>query len=292
MTQSAAFVPQANIANGASGSTDSTGTVFTFGTLSAGSLATLTATTTDPKVLGSYYLQITGANGTPGSYQILSINSAAASAAVVSPGGNYKTGDVLTVVGGVFSTPSTWTVTQVGGGVTSLALSAAGSYTVLPPNPVQLTNSATGRGCTANITWAAPTLGLAKSAGATASNIVWNLQQSYQVFPPGFANIMLDNNGYQLDQQGGLTMICGQLTTSSTTTALCLTTSSSAPSMPCKFVNISPAAHNITIGSSAIQSLSYLATAPLFVSLPVSDVSQIWVVPGNAGDVVGWAAFN
>ncbi len=284
-------VPMTSLAYGVGGSSDaSVGNVFTFGTLASGSLATLT--TAAQQVLATYYLQvISGTNAVAGNYAILSVNSAAASAAVKTPGMAYKTGDVLSVVGGTSSTPSTWTVTQSGGGVTSLAQSAAGSYTVLPSNPVTFTGGA-GTGCQATITWSAPTLGMASTIGANASSVVWLLQQAYSIVPPGFASIMIDNNGYQLDQQGGLTMTAGTLTTSAITTPMCLTSSSTFKSLPCKFVLISPAAHNITIGTSALQSLSYLATAPLFVQIPVSDVSQLWITPATSGDTVGWAAFN
>jgi hypothetical protein len=286
-------VPATNIANGTAGATDATGTVFTFGALSGGSIATLTSGT-NPYPPPGYYLQCFSSAGvTPGLYQILSVQSAAASAAVKTPGMGYKTGDVLTVQGGVNSTASTWTVTQSGGGVTSLAQSVAGSYNVLPTNPVTFSGGA-GTGCTATITWSAPTLGLATSPGTSAANVVWVLLQAYQIVPPGFASILVDNNGYQLDQQGGLTMFCGQVTTSSSGVGFCLTSSSTIKSIPCKYVQISPAAHNCTLGTSGLQSLSYLATAPLFVTLQVSDVSQVWVAAGasGAGDVVGWAAFN
>ncbi len=285
-------VPMTNLANGTGGASDATGTIFTFGTLAAGSIASLTAATAGQSPPTGYYLQCFSSAGvTAGVYQILSVQSAASSAAMTAPGIGYKTGDVLTVVGGVSSTPSTWTVTQTGGRVTSLAQAAAGSYTVLPANPVTFTGGA-GTGAQATITWSPPTLGLASSIGASAASVVWVLMQAYPIVPPGFASIMIDNNGYQLDQQGGLTMTAGILTTSSTGTPMCLTSSSTTKSVPCKFVLISPAAHNITLGSSGVQSLSYLAMAPLFVQMQVNDVSQIWVVPATAGDTVGWAAFN
>ena len=73
---------------------------------------------------------------------------------------------------------------------------------------------------------------------------------------------------------------------------MCLTSSSTYMSVPCKFVFISSGTGTVTIGTSAAQNLSYLATAPSFAKIPVSDASQVWVLPASSGDVVGWAAFN
>jgi hypothetical protein len=68
-------------------------------------------------------------------------------ATLVTPGGTsvaYQPGDVLTVVGGTFTTAATITVNTVSaGGVATFTLTNHGSYTALPANPVSVTDSPT-----------------------------------------------------------------------------------------------------------------------------------------------------
>jgi hypothetical protein len=77
----------------------------------------------------------------------------AIAATVQSGGTGYAVNDVLTVVGGTYSSQATFTVSSVSGGVvTAVTLSSGGtSYSVLPTNPVSTTGG-TGSGCTLNIT--------------------------------------------------------------------------------------------------------------------------------------------
>jgi hypothetical protein len=79
----------------------------------------------------------------------------AASAEVVAGGTGYSVNDVLTLVGGT-GTAATFTVTTVDSGVvTGVSLTTAGSYTVLPADPVSTTVApAGGSGCTLNVSWA------------------------------------------------------------------------------------------------------------------------------------------
>jgi len=77
----------------------------------------------------------------------------AASATVQSGGTGYTVNDVLTVVGGTFSSAATFTVSAVSAGVvTAVTLTSGGTaYSVLPTNPVSTTGG-TGTGATLNIT--------------------------------------------------------------------------------------------------------------------------------------------
>ena len=75
----------------------------------------------------------------------------AAQAAVIDDGGTgYAVGDVLTVVGGQYAIPVELTVTaETAGVIDTLEITNAGSYTVVPSNPVDVTG---GSGADATVT--------------------------------------------------------------------------------------------------------------------------------------------
>jgi Ca2+-binding RTX toxin-like protein len=74
------------------------------------------------------------------------------SAAVSNPGSGYSVGDVLTVLGGTFTTPATLMVTSAPGGlIGSVSVLTPGVYSVPPANPVIVTGG-TGTGATFNLT--------------------------------------------------------------------------------------------------------------------------------------------
>jgi len=75
----------------------------------------------------------------------------AAQAAVIDDGGTgYSVGDVLTVVGGQYAIPVELTVTaETAGVIDTLEITNAGSYTVVPSNPVDVTG---GSGADATVT--------------------------------------------------------------------------------------------------------------------------------------------
>ncbi|CAB5220142.1 hypothetical protein UFOVP239_65 [uncultured Caudovirales phage] len=69
-------------------------------------------------------------------------------------GTGYTAGDVLTIVGGTFTTVATLTVSTVSGGViTAVTGTNAGVYTIAPTNPVSVTGG-TGNGATFNLGFA------------------------------------------------------------------------------------------------------------------------------------------
>lgn len=273
-------VPAAALAYGTAAT--STTTAFTFGSLTSGSVAALASLT--PLALASYFIQIiTGTGVTAGFYGISGQLQTAGAASIVSGGTGYTNGSIVTVLGGT-GTPATYTVTSSSGVVTSLALATAGNYSVLPANPVMFTGG-NGQNLLANLTFTLTGANLQTSPGASGTAVTWNLIQAYPTAPQAMANVMVDNNGYFLGQTGGLTMYAGSV--NMTGSAMRLVTSST----PCKFVIISPAAHNLSIGNAASQPLLYLSTAPMFVTIPVSDVAQIYV-SGTASDLVGFCWFN
>ena len=75
------------------------------------------------------------------------------SAATVANGGTgYAVNDVISIVGGTYTTQGTYTVSAVSGGVITAVTRTSGSgYSVLPTNPVSTTGG-TGTGATLNIT--------------------------------------------------------------------------------------------------------------------------------------------
>lgn len=79
----------------------------------------------------------------------------ALSATVQAGGTGYAVNDILTVVGGTFTTAGQFKVTAVSGGVvTTVTLQTKGSYQIIPANPVTTTGGG-GTGCTLNVTWQA-----------------------------------------------------------------------------------------------------------------------------------------
>ena len=74
-------------------------------------------------------------------------------------GTGYTVGDVLTFVGGTFTTAATLTVTTVSGGViTAVVTSLIGAYSIIPSNPISVTGG-TGTGATFNASsWGVATL--------------------------------------------------------------------------------------------------------------------------------------
>ena len=72
---------------------------------------------------------------------------------IANGGTGYTNGDVLTIVGGTFSSVASLTVSSnTGGVITGLTISSYGSYTALPTNPVSVTGG-TGVGATFTIAW-------------------------------------------------------------------------------------------------------------------------------------------
>lgn len=92
---------------------------------------------------------------TPGGVQAVLATSylLAVSATVAAGGTGYTVNDVLTLVGGTFSTATTVTVVSVSGGVvTGVLISNNGNYSVAPSTPATTTGG-TGTGCTINISY-------------------------------------------------------------------------------------------------------------------------------------------
>lgn len=74
-------------------------------------------------------------------------------AAVAAGGTGYTVGDILTAVGGTFTTAATFRVDTVSGGlITGLTLIESGAYTVNPSSPVATTGG-TGTGATVTVTF-------------------------------------------------------------------------------------------------------------------------------------------
>lgn len=83
-------------------------------------------------------------------------NYVATKVAVAGGGTGYTVGDVLTVQGGIFSTPVELTVNTVAAGViTAVSVSNAGNYTEAPTSPVSVTGG-TGSGATFTVTFEQP----------------------------------------------------------------------------------------------------------------------------------------
>lgn len=77
----------------------------------------------------------------------------AQSATVQAGGATYNVGDILTVVGGTFTSQAQFQVTAVAAGVvTAVILFNVGLYSSLPGNPASTTGG-TGAGCTLIVTW-------------------------------------------------------------------------------------------------------------------------------------------
>ena len=97
----------------------------------------------------------------------------AARAFIDTQGSGYTNGDVLTVSGGTAGTAAQLTVTVSGGLITAIAVTTAGSYTVLPTNAVSVTGG-TGTGAKFYMQWGIN----AVTVGGGGTN--------YPTFPPPF----------------------------------------------------------------------------------------------------------
>jgi hypothetical protein len=97
----------------------------------------------------------------------------AARAFIDTQGSGYTNGDVLTLVGGTFSTSAQVTVTVVAGLITEIVVSRLGSYTVLPANAVSVTGG-TGTGARFYLQW-----------GVNAVTVT-GAGTNYPTYPPPF----------------------------------------------------------------------------------------------------------
>lgn len=97
----------------------------------------------------------------------------AARAFIDTQGSGYTNGDVLTVSGGTAGTTAQLTLTVSGGLITEIAVSRAGSYSVLPSNPVSVTGG-TGAGAKFYMQWGINAVTV--TGGGT----------NYPTFPPPF----------------------------------------------------------------------------------------------------------
>lgn len=98
---------------------------------------------------------------------------AALTVAVIAAGGTtYAVDDVLTLVGGTFTTAATCTVTSVSGGVVDgISITEAGNYSVEPSSPVSTTVVPSGgTGCTITATFSETTHQIRLFAGRVLKN--------------------------------------------------------------------------------------------------------------------------
>lgn len=111
--------------------------------------------------------------------------------------GGYHVGDTLTLVGGVFSTATTFLVLAVdsGGKVLIVNLGTPGSYTAPPTNPVTTTGGS-GSGCTLNVTFGGQpiTYTTGDLSGTFNSNPAYNLND-VDIAVPFFAWLHKSKNG-------------------------------------------------------------------------------------------------
>jgi hypothetical protein len=80
---------------------------------------------------------ITGAGTGATAISLIGVTSVTS---ISNPGNSYVVGDILTVLGGTFTTAATLRVTSIGGGgtITGIVVQTPGSYTVYSPNPVSV----------------------------------------------------------------------------------------------------------------------------------------------------------
>jgi hypothetical protein len=132
-----------DLAAGSSGVNISNGGTVTAITVNNGAsnyTSTPTVTISAPTTAGG--VQATGSVN-------MQINSGTA---VATGGTGYTNGDTITLVGGTFTTAATATVTASGGVVSAITIVGAGTYQVLPSNPISVTGG-TGTGLTLNANW-------------------------------------------------------------------------------------------------------------------------------------------
>jgi len=76
------------------------------------------------------------------------------SGAIVSGGTGYAVNDTVTVVGGIYSQPASFTVTSVSGGVvTGISIASNGQYSIYPTNNVSTVTNGSGSGLTLTLTF-------------------------------------------------------------------------------------------------------------------------------------------
>lgn len=97
---------------------------------------------------------IQGATVTAGTIITASGNGYVKSFVIASGGANYTVNDVVTVDGGIFTTPAIFVVTSTSGGaVTGLSTQNIGNYSIQPTNPVSTTSNGQGTGLTLTLTF-------------------------------------------------------------------------------------------------------------------------------------------
>jgi len=91
---------------------------------------------------------------TPGGTQAtVTVAMQAVTTVLANGGSGYAIGDTITFTGGTFTTPITLTVATLSGtAVATWTVFSAGTYTVLPTNPISTTTSGSGTGATFNVT--------------------------------------------------------------------------------------------------------------------------------------------
>lgn len=133
-----------------------------FGTGSAVATADLKVVSTTVTAAGSGYTKaptvVFSTNGASSAAQGFATLKLVGTPTVVSQGaGGYTNNDVVTVSGGTFGTVATMTLTVSGGNITSVAVNAAGSYSVPPQGVVSVTGG-TGSGATFTLSWGVNTI--------------------------------------------------------------------------------------------------------------------------------------
>ncbi len=137
-----------DLAAGSSGVNISNGgtvTAITFTNTGSGYTSVPTATVSAPTTAG-------------GVQATISFSMQLATTPTITDGGTgYTVGNVLTLVGGTFTTAATVTVSTVSAGViTGITVSSFGAYTVLPTSPASVTGG-TGSGATFTTSWSVRT---------------------------------------------------------------------------------------------------------------------------------------
>lgn len=115
------------------------------------------------------------------------------SASIFAAGTGYNVGDTITITGGTFTSAVVLTVATLTGGpgtgVASVTVSTAGSYSVLPSNPVaQGSTSGGGSGATFNLTWKVVSVTVSLGGSGYTSGV--------NVFPSSVGATFTVNTGY------------------------------------------------------------------------------------------------
>jgi hypothetical protein len=205
-----------------------------------------------------------------GRAEIVTLPGAALTFAAVSAGGSgYKAGDVLTLQGGVFSTPAQLKVQAVdgGGAVTGVSVLQAGSYSALPTGPAGVTGG-TGTGATFTVV---SEIGLT-SAGVAARG------SGYKV-------------GDVLTVQGGVFDTAAQLKVTAVDGSGAIITAdavqggsySTLPTSPASVTGGSGSGATFTVANSA----NPLQDSPTWV-YKTDAAAKAVTLPAEAGGVVMW----